>query len=74
MLAEAGCSNAVIVAITGHSMQHVETILVKDMSLTRRNTSLPISMPTDAKLRGVLSECFAMGCCSCHGRVEVFSD
>jgi len=35
MLAEAGCSNAEIAAITGHSMTHVETILVKYMSLTR---------------------------------------
>ena len=35
MLAEAGCSNAEIAAITGHSMQHVETILVKYVSLTR---------------------------------------
>ncbi len=35
MLAEAGCSNAEIAAITGHSMQHVETILTKYVSLTR---------------------------------------
>ena len=35
MLAEAGCSNAEIAAITGHSLTHVETILVKYMSLTR---------------------------------------
>jgi len=35
MLAEAGCSNAEIAAITGHSMQHVETILTKYVSLTK---------------------------------------
>ena len=35
MLAEAGCSNAEIAAITGHTMQSVETILVKYVSLTR---------------------------------------
>jgi len=35
MLAEAGCSNAEIAAITGHSMKHVETILTKYVSLTR---------------------------------------
>ncbi len=35
MLAEAGCSNAEIAAITGHSMQRVETILTKYVSLTR---------------------------------------
>ena len=35
MLAEAGCSNAEIASITGHSMQHVETILTKYVSLTR---------------------------------------
>jgi integrase len=33
--AEAGCSKAEIAAITGHSMQHVETILTKYVSLTR---------------------------------------
>ncbi len=35
MLAEAGCSNAKIAAIAGHSLTHVETNLVKYMSLTR---------------------------------------
>ena len=35
MLVEAGCSHAEIAAITGHSLTHVETILVKYMSLTR---------------------------------------
>lgn len=35
MLAEAGCSSAEIAAITGHSMQHVEAILTKYVSLTR---------------------------------------
>ncbi len=35
MLAEAGCSNAEIAAITGHSLTYVETILVKYMSLIR---------------------------------------
>ena len=35
MLAEAGCSNAEIAAITGHSLTHVESILVKYLSLTR---------------------------------------
>ena len=35
MLAEAGCSPPEIAAITGHSLTHVETILVKYLSLTR---------------------------------------
>ncbi len=35
MLAEAGCANAEIAAITGHSQSHVETILAKYLSLTR---------------------------------------
>jgi integrase len=35
MLAEAGCSNAEIAAITGHSQTHVETILAKYLALTR---------------------------------------
>ncbi len=35
MLTKAGCSNAEIAAITGHSLTHVETILMKYMSLTR---------------------------------------
>lgn len=35
MLAESNCTNAEIAAITGHSMQHVETILTKYVSLTR---------------------------------------
>jgi integrase len=35
MFADAGCSNAEIAAITGHSMQHVETILTKYVSFTR---------------------------------------
>ena len=35
MLAEAGCTQPEIAAITGHSMQHVETILTKYVSLTR---------------------------------------
>ena len=35
MLAEAQCSNAEIAAITGHTMNSVETILVKYLSLTR---------------------------------------
>jgi len=35
MLAEAGCTPPEIAAITGHSLTHVETILVKYLSLTR---------------------------------------
>lgn len=35
MLAEAGCSHAEIASITGHSLSHVETILVKYLSLTK---------------------------------------
>ena len=31
MLAEAGCSNAELAAITGHWMKHVETILTKNV-------------------------------------------